>query len=254
MSSRLLPAPGLWSPWHKAALNLLWPAHCAACDSPLAADDAVSRFCHDCTASLSPVTSPFCAICCEPFTGAIADDFTCPNCMGQPQHYAFAVAAFMSRGPIRAAIHHFKYGRRIALRLPLASLLLNALNDPRIAARKDWILVPVPLHPRRLREREFNQSAELANSLSSLSGLPVVNALRRLRYTSTQAALRREDRLLNLKSAFDLRWRAARHTSGRPILLVDDVLTTGSTANACAAVLKQKGAAQTVAVLTVARG
>ena len=242
MSSRLLSAPGLWSPWHKAALNLLWPAHCTACDATLAADHALSRFCPDCTASLSPVTSPFCAICCEPFTGAIANDFTCPNCMGQPQHYAFAVAAFMSRGPIRAAIHHFKYGRRIALRLPLASLLLNALNDPRIAARKDWILVPVPLHPRRLREREFNQSAELANSLSSLSGLPVVNALRR------------EDRLLNLKSAFDLRWRAARHTSNRPILLVDDVLTTGSTANACAAILKQKGAAQTVAVLTVARG
>ena len=133
MSSRLLPAPGLWSPWHKAALNLLWPAHCAACDATLDANLADTRFCHDCSTSLSPITSPFCAICCEPFAGAIADDFTCPNCMGQPQHYAFAVAAFMSRGPIRTAIHHFKYGRRIALRLPLASLLLNALNDPRIA-------------------------------------------------------------------------------------------------------------------------
>jgi ComF family protein len=246
-------APAIFRQWTRTAAGLLWPARCAACDDPLD-DRATPGFCRSCASAARPVTAPFCAICAEPFQGEITSSFSCQNCLGRRQQFDFAVAAWLSRGPVRTAIHHFKYGRRLALREPLARLLATGLADPRIAARSDWLLVPVPLHPRRFREREFNQSEELARSLARLSGLPFARVLRRTRYTSTQAALRREDRLGNLKGAFALRWRAPRLTAGRAILLIDDVLTTGSTANACSAVLRKAGGAEMVAILTVARG
>lgn len=250
-----LPAPRLqgWRPWGRAVLDLVWPAHCPACDTPLGAEPA-GDFCPACQDTAVRLEPPTCAVCAEPFSGVITDPaFTCPNCHGRPQSFDFATAAWMGRGAVRETIHRFKYGSRISLRLPLARLMQHALTDPRIAARPDWVLVPVPLHPRRFRERQFNQAAELARTLSALSGLPVVDLLRRSRYTTTQAALRREDRLRNLKGAFGLRWFARRRLADRPVLLVDDVLTTGSTANACARVLKRQAGARIVAVLTVAR-
>ena len=250
-----LPAPRFqgWRPWGRAVLDLVWPAHCPACDAPLGAE-GTDNFCGDCADTAVRLEPPSCAVCAEPFSGNIGDEaFTCPNCHGRPQQFDFAAAAWMSRGAVRETVHRFKYGSRISLRLPLARLMQHALTDPRIAARTDWVLVPVPLHPRRFRERQFNQAAELARTLSTLTGLPVVDALRRSRYTTTQAALRREDRLRNLKGAFRLRWLARRRLASRPVLLVDDVLTTGSTANACAGVLKRKAGAPLVAVLTVAR-
>jgi ComF family protein len=246
-------APAILRGWTRAAAGLLWPARCVACDDPLD-DRATPGFCRACSRAARPVEPPFCAICAEPFQGAIGSSFSCPNCLGRRQQFDFAVAPWLSRGPVREAIHRFKYGRRIALREALARLLAQGLADPRIAGRSDWLLVPVPLHPQRFREREFNQSEELVRSLARLSGFPFARVLRRTRYTSTQAALRRDDRLGNLKGAFALRWRARRLTHGRSILLIDDVLTTGSTANACSAVLRRDGGADTVAVLTVARG
>jgi ComF family protein len=153
-------------------------------------------------------------------------------------------------------IHQFKYEHQIHLRAALAWLLEKALEEPRIAAEKGWILTPVPLHRRRQREREFNQAEELARLVSASRGLPLVRGLRRVRYTSTQARLDRAERLGNLKNAFALsalaRWRGA--YSGAKVLLVDDVFTTGATAHECARVLKQQGGAQRVVVVTVARG
>jgi ComF family protein len=130
--------------------------------------------------------------------------------------------------------------------------MLPALADARLAGA-DWLMVPVPLHPRKLRERRFNQSAELARTLTRLSGTPFHEALRRTRYTSSQAGLDREDRLKNLRGAFAVRPRAGPHVEGRNILLVDDVFTTGATAHECALTLRKHGAAR-VAVLTAARG
>jgi ComF family protein len=112
-------------------------------------------------------------------------------------------------------------------------------------------LVPVPLHPRRLREREFNQAALLAEHLSRRVSLPVCDALQRFRYTGTQTALDRRGRRQNLRNAFALRQNV--DVSDLNLLLVDDVLTTGATLDACAAVLLEHGAA-CVRALTLARG
>jgi ComF family protein len=136
--------------------------------------------------------------------------------------------------------------------MPLARLMVPGLEDVRLAGAP-WLLVPVPLHPRKKRERRYNQSAELARTLARLTGLRWCDALRRIRYTDSQAGLDREGRLKNLKGAFVVNARATERITGREILLIDDVLTTGATAHECARTLCHAGAAR-VAVLTVARG
>lgn len=234
-----------------AALNLLYPPRCAAC---LARLPAPGDFCPPCTAQLQPIDGPHCRTCSEPFSGRLTAPFACPNCRGQSFAFDCALSAWQSSGPLREAIHRFKYGRHLHLRLPLAHKLRDTLADPRfpLAPAANWFLVPVPLHPRRFRERRFNQSAELALALSKLTGLPCLNLLRRTRYTSSQAALNRQERLRNLAGAFALKPRTPLPPHAG-FLLVDDVFTTGSTAHECAAALKQAGAGPVI-VLTVARG
>ena len=256
----------------RSALDLLYPPRCAACVSRLLSptnDD----FCLACEDLLEPVFQPACEICSEPFPGQFSHTFSCPNCAGQTFAFDCAISVWHSSGPLREAIHRFKYARSIHLRLALARKLFDTLSDPRLAQpaagpanissniapdegipdnHPDWVLVPVPLHPRRLRERRFNQSAELARTLSKLSGLPCRELLSRTRYTTAQAALSRKERLKNLAGAFSLMPGAPLPMHGN-ILLIDDVFTTGSTAHECATVLKNAGA-QRIIVLTVARG
>ena len=233
-------------------LDLLWPLRCPACSACLAPGAEAGDFCKRCEEERCPINAPFCQICAEPFPGEIPGDFTCPNCGGRRQAYDFAVCPWLSRGPVREVIHRLKYHRAPAMRLPLARLMLPALEDARLAG-STWLLVPVPLHPRKQRERSYNQSVELALTLARLSGWPWHHALRRIRYTVSQAGLDREDRLRNLRGAFAIRPRAARFIEGRDVLLIDDVLTTGATAHECALTLKSHGARR-VAVLTAARG
>jgi ComF family protein len=147
---------------------------------------------------------------------------------------------------LRELIHLYKYGRVKPLAGPLGELLAAALprEEPFDA------VVPVPLHWRRQWQRGFNQSELLARAIARRSGIPVVRALRRVRPTLTQAGLSNTDRRRNVAAAF--RCRGARRVEGRRILLIDDVMTTGATAAACALALKRAGARK-VALLTVAR-
>jgi len=153
-------------------------------------------------------------------------------------------------------VHDLKYHRRVAVCETLAALAMEVLDDPRIDGGAGWLLVPVPLHPRRRRERGYNQATEIARALSRLCGLPVCDALVRRRYTPAQARLVRAERLANLAESIALRAApAARVTiAGARVLLVDDVFTTGATADACARVLRDQGGAEKVVVVTVARG
>lgn len=156
-----------------------------------------------------------------------------------------------SRGVLREVIHRFKYGRELWLAQPLGEFLALGLADPRLEAGGFDGLVPVPLHPVREREREFNQAEVLARGLSDHAGIPVLKALERVRYTVTQTHFDRGRRMQNLRNAFRLRQNADVH--GKDLLLVDDVLTTGSTLDECARMLLEAGA-QSVRALTVARG
>src|SRR6266545_615464 len=134
----------------------------------------------------------------------------------------------------------FKYRRQVHLRRLVARWLCAALDDERLRGRKFDMIVPVPLHPTRQRERGFNQASLLAELLSARISIPSKPVLKRIRYTTTQTALDRAERMENLHNAFRLRKNA--DVRGLHVLLIDDVLTTGSTLSECARVLKRAGA------------
>lgn len=245
-----------------ALLDLLYPPLCEGCNENLPPErEGISKWlCTECLTSLPRLKAPFCSTCGEPFDGDITDDFVCGNCRAQTLHFDFAISSFMADGLPRQLIHQFKYQRQIHLRGLLGSMLEEVFQDQRLMPilqeKEKWLLVPVPLHPWRLWRREFNQSWELCRQLSRLTRLPARNILARQRATSSQARLSRNQRLKNLKTAFRLRRSALGDSTlkGKNILLVDDVLTTGATANECAKVLKRQGKVEKVVVITATRG
>jgi competence protein ComFC len=229
-------------------LSLLYPPHCAACGADTAAG---VHLCDACAAEVKPIKPPFCRQCSQPFDGAIEGEFVCAQCRDAGFHFECAVTRYLSRGVVREFIHRFKYERHFYLRHPLADWMAAALEDERIRSRPFDAFVPVPLHPARFRERDFNQAEVLAKLMAKRSDRPVLHALKRIRYTTTQTRLDREERMENLRNAF--RVRHAHAVQSRHLILVDDVFTTGSTVEECARVLRQAGAAS-VRVMTVARG
>jgi len=234
-------------------LDLVYPRFCPGCEVALPRDQDC-RLCISCRDNLARIQPPFCELCGEKFHGELAQSFRCNVCIDRPPAFDFARAAYHSHELVRDVIHQFKYERRMHLSPLLAEWLEEGLTDRRLA-RQDWLLVPVPLHRRRKRQRHFNQAEELCMLLAAARQWRWVNALRRIRYTTPQAHLERSDRLTNLEGAFALSpWR--RQTEmlrGASVLLVDDVVTTGSTAHECAKILKEQAGAAKVAVLTVAR-
>ena len=233
----------------EAAAGLIYPPHCAACGEPLGRRGAV--LCRSCSRSRARLTGPRCAVCGQPFGGAATDDFRCMNCGDLDLEFEFATAAYRCRGVVRELVHQFKYGRRLHLRHLLARMLCEGMREPRVKRIGVDAIVPVPLHPARQRHREFNQAEVLARLAGARLQLPVMDCLRRRRFTPTQTHFHREERFRNLRDAFAT--GRTEDLAGKHLAVVDDVLTTGSTADACARALKEAGAA-TVVVITVARG
>ena len=221
----------------EAAVSLLYPSVCTICGRSVGAGEYL---CDQCEAKTVRIVAPFCQKCSEPFEGAITSAFTCANCAHRTIYFDAAVAAYRGRGIVRQVIHEFKYGRKIHLRHLVARWLHAALDDERLCGRRFDVIVPVPLHPARQRERGFNQASVLAELLSAQTSIPAKPVLERIRYTTTQTALDRSERMENLHNAFRLRKNA--DVRGLRVLLVDDVLTTGSTLNECARLLKRAGA------------
>src|SRR2546430_646736 len=220
----------------EAAVSLLYPSVCTICGRSVRAGEYL---CDQCEAKTVRIVAPFCQKCSEPFEGAITGVFTCANCAHRRIYFDAAVAAYRGRGIVRQIIHEFKYGRRIHLRHLVARWLFAALEDERLCGRRFDVIVPVPLHPARQRERGFNQASLLAELLSAQTSIPVKPLLERTRYTTTQTALDRSERMENLHNAFRLRKNA--DVRGLRVLLVDDVLTTGATLIDCARGLKRVG-------------
>jgi ComF family protein len=221
----------------QAAVSLLYPATCTICGKNVRAGEYL---CNECEAKIVRILPPFCKTCSGPFEGSITSAFTCANCAHRTIHFNAAVAAYRGRGIVREIIHEFKYARQIHLRHLVAHWLGAALDDERLRDIPFNLIVPVPLHPARQRERGFNQASLLAESLSAETSMPSRPVLQRIRYTTTQTALDRSQRMENLHNAFRLRKNA--DVRGLRVLLIDDVLTTGSTLSECARVLKRAGA------------
>ena len=221
----------------EAAVSLLYPPVCTICGEKVRAGEYL---CDRCEAKAVRIVAPFCQKCSEPFEGSITSEFTCANCAHRTNHFDAAVSAYRGRGIVREIIHEFKYGRQIHLRHLVARWLHAALDDERLRGSRFDIIVPVPLHATRLRERGFNQASLLAALLSAHTSIPSKPVLERIRYTTTQTALDRSERMENLHNAFRLRKNA--DVRDVRVLLIDDVLTTGSTLSECARVLKRAGA------------
>jgi len=217
--------------------SLLYPPVCTICSTNVAAGEYL---CEECETKITRIVPPFCAKCSEPFAGAITAAFTCANCAHRTLHFDTAVAAYRSRGIVRRVILDFKYGRQMHLRHLVARWLLAALDDDRLRGRRFDVIIPVPLHPARERERGFNQAALLVKLLSKRMSIETKPLLERIRYTTTQTAFDRAERMENLHGAFRLRKNAG--VRDLRVLLIDDVLTTGSTLSECARILRKAGA------------
>jgi len=219
------------------AASLFYPPTCAVCSATV---ERCDYLCGDCQQRAPRIVAPFCAKCSEPFPGAITQSFSCANCEHRKLHFDCAVAAYRSRGLVRKVLHQFKYGKQRHLRHPIACWLRESLSDPRLRGRHFDVIVPVPLHPARERERGFNQAALIAELLADSVSVPARPVLERVRYTTTQTAYDRAERMENLHGAFRL--RKNRDVRELHVLLIDDVLTTGSTLSECARVLRAAGA------------
>lgn len=226
------------------ALEQLYPTSCVVCGVR-----GVKGVCADCLAALPlhPATG-CCAIC-----GSIAvereeasgtADPVCPACRAHPPAFDAARSAAAFRGSVRILVHHLKYRRASWLARPLATCMHGAWVAHFGTLTPDWI-VPVPLHPEKRLARTYNQSELLARALSPMLGAPVARSLlSRTRATPTQTRMGKARRLENVRNAFRVPDRARPYVYGRTLLVVDDVMTTGATFQACAQALRQAGAAR----------
>src|SRR5207249_1095559 len=162
----------------QAAVSLLDPATCTICGKNVRAGEYL---CDECDGNLIRIVAPFCQTCSEPFEGSIDSAFTCANCAHRTIYFEAAVAAYRGRGIVRDVIHEFKYNRQIHLRHLVARWLRAALDDERLRDIRFDLIVPVPLHPARQRERGFNQASLLGELLCAQTSIPSMPLLERLR-------------------------------------------------------------------------
>lgn len=230
-----------------ALLDFILPPLCHICHSFIP-DAGKLHICPTCRERLPLVLSPICTLCGIPFSSA-GGDHRCGACINNPPHFDVARAPFLYEGAIRELIHSFKYDRRTHLRYPLAILAMESAQA--FMTYSPQLVIPVPLHKSRLRQRGFNQAVLFGKMLSQGLSLPMVpDALTRIRPTEPQINLNAADRHLNVRGAFAVKRPAA--VAGKQVLLLDDVMTTGSTMDECAKELKRAGAVAVVAA-TIAR-
>jgi competence protein ComFC len=236
--------------WLNASLAFFYPEVCQLCGSQRAAPQE-GFVCARCWSQVRFIKPPFCERCGLPFDGEITTPFECANCREMELHFRSARSAVAAGGVVLEAIHRYKYQRALWFEPFLADLLIRQAA-PELRGAGWNLIAPVPLHPTKKREREFNQAERLADRLGAALQIPVnKNLLRRVVPTRTQTLLTREQRAANVRNAF--RVLGGRRLHGERVIVVDDVLTTGATTSACAKALLAAGAGE-VCVWTVARG
>jgi ComF family protein len=233
-------------------LNLVYPDSCIICAAPISCqkDRGVCENCWKKTCALK-IQTPYCPSCGLPFQAFNpSDNHLCSRCILETPPFSGARSFGFYAAELSSLIQHFKFHGRRNLDELLAHLMAQAFSETWAWSEFD-LIVPVPLHPERRRERGYNQAALLARCLSHHIGIPDHEfLLRRVRPTISQVGLTDEERFRNLRRAFECTHGEQAH--GMRLLLVDDVMTTGATASSASETLVANGAVR-VSVLTVAR-
>lgn len=221
-------------------INQLYPSVCPSCSR--ATDNiAYAPFCTECWYSIDKYSGPLCRICSTPFSSPYSS--TCGGCFKKPPLFSKAVSYGLYDGKLAAAINAYKFNKIKRLYKPLGKFLLE-FDMTGIDA-----IISVPLSIKGLRERGFNQSLLLSKFISDNTRIPlIIDGLLKINETHPQIGLSAKERLLNLKGAF----RTDRNFSNKSLMLIDDVMTTGATAEECSKQLLKAGA-KDVVVLTLAR-
>ena len=231
----------------RAIVQTVLPPTCLACRMPAGASGGL---CPKCWQNAGFIERPYCERLGTPFSYDSGGPLISPGAFADPPVFDRARAAMRFSDVARDLVHLLKYGDRLDLVQPFAKWMTRAGDE---ILREADTLVPVPLHWTRLFQRRFNQSAELARAISKQAKLAVIDdVLARVRATPPQVGLAREERAKNVHGAFSIEKTARLRVKGKRIVLVDDVLTTGATANACARALRRAGASR-IDVLTLAR-
>jgi ComF family protein len=230
----------------RIALDIALPTLCVACREPVAG----TGVCAECWARLSFIAPPFCPRLGIPFVYDPGPDLLSMEAIANPPAYARARAAVRYDDVARTLVHALKYQDRTDLAPAMGRWMARAGEE---LLRDADALVPVPLHWRRGWSRRYNQSGALARAIGRHSGVPVLpDALRRIRPTAQQIGLSRPQRAANVQGAFRVLPEKSHEVAGRRVVLVDDVLTSGATTDACARALLRARAAR-VDVLVFAR-
>jgi competence protein ComFC len=233
-----------------AALNFVYPPVCQLCGEERAGarEGYVGGRCWNDVRFIVP---PYCDRCGLPYEGDVTQAFNCANCKGLDLGFRFARSAVTANEMMLDVIHRYKYSQALWFEPFLADLLVRQAKPASVGAPWD-VIVPVPLHPLKQRQRQFNQAERLAQCLGEALNLPVnTQTVARVQFTETQTKLSRPQRAANVEDAFAP--RPGKTLDGARVILVDDVMTTGATTSACARALRKAGAVD-VCVWTVARG
>ena len=225
----------------KILIKLLFPGSCPVCgevQEQLLTDDGIARICPDCEKKLKRVSQPFCMRCGKPLEADRVRREYCGDCVKGTHAFLQGRAVFVYRGAIIGSMHRLKYGNR----RDYAAIFAREAYETYAA----WIrrispdaLIPIPLHPKRRRERGYNQAQLIAEALAELTGIPVEKKLLlRTVYTDPQRKLNARERKNNLKNAFQM---SKKIVQLEKVLLIDDIYTTGSTVDAAAETLMSAG-------------
>lgn len=238
-----------------AFVDILFPPTCHICAKSLKEQKTAfdKNICLNCSREMALTSVASCSLCAGKLeTEKELQTLLCRPCAKEPCGYEKLLACFIYQGPTKELIHTFKYGNRPYLAKTIARLMVSALSrdGQRLYGKMDAI-VPVPLYPARLREREFNQSRLLAEEFSAAFSAPVAPALKKLRPTPAQASLPSSARRKNVAGAFAISDKNA--VLNKNILLIDDVVTTTATVREASLALKTAGAKR-ITVLAFAKG
>lgn len=229
--------------------DLIFPPGCLACDAIIDHHENLP-ICPSCFSKIKFITSPLCVCCGIPFSGTDESNHLCGNCLISKPSFSFARAVGIYEATFLEVIHKFKYRGKIAVGKIMGRLMAE-YDCPSLRISEFTLIMPVPLHSKRLRERGFNQSVILGREIARRFLIPLdFLTLNRHIDTVSQIHLGKKERESNVRGAFEV--THPEKISDRKIILVDDVYTTGSTVRECARVLMKNGATS-VAVLTLAR-